>query len=189
VTYNNATLQSLPHLGGQANLLRRVAAAYYALWRYFTRYGKGGSRALAGAQVSWDDVVVVAMSEFGRTSLENDSIGTDHGEANVMYVAGGMVNGAVHAATPTTPPTGRPNWAIGDGGKTGALYSADTNVGYLRRTIDYRSVLGEIIRDHLGATTGQLTRILPAYLNEATEHLLDGGTVGTTPILGELGII
>jgi hypothetical protein len=32
------------------------------------------------------------------------------------------------------------------------MFAANTNVGYLRRTIDYRSVLGELIRDHLGAT-------------------------------------
>jgi uncharacterized protein (DUF1501 family) len=190
VTYDPATLKSQPHLGGQANLLRRVAAAYYALWRYFTLYGKGGNRAIAGAQVSWDDVVVVAMSEFGRTSLENDSVGTDHGEANVMYVAGGLVNGAVHGCDANyNAKLGGPNWAMGDGGKNGALYSADTNVGYLRRTIDYRSVLGEIIRDHLGATTGQLARIIPAYGSESTEHLLNGGLVSTTPILGELGIV
>ena len=73
--------------------------------------------------------------------------------------------------------------------KNGALYSADNNVGYLKRTIDYRSVIGQIIRNHLGATQNQLNRIIPAYANEATEHLLNGGTVGSTPIIGELGVI
>jgi hypothetical protein len=78
---------------------------------------------------------------------------------------------------------------VGTGLKDGALYSVDTNVGYLRRTIDYRSVVGEIIRDHLGATQGQLNRIIPAYANEGAEHLLNGGMVATTPIIGELGIV
>ena len=50
-------------------------------------------------------------------------------------------------------------------------------------------VLGEIIRDHLGATQNQLNRIIPAYANESTEHLLNGGMVSTTPIIGELGIV
>ena len=50
-------------------------------------------------------------------------------------------------------------------------------------------MLGEIIRDHLGATQGQLNRIIPAYANESTERLLNGGLVGTTPIMGELGIV
>ena len=190
VTFDNANMVSLPHLGGHASLLRRIGAAYYALWRYFTIYGKGGSSAIPGAKVGWDDVVVVTMSEFGRTSLENDSLGTDHGESSVMYVAGGGVNGSVFGCDlNTNAKLGGPNWAVGNGGKNGALYSADTSVGYLRRTIDYRSVLGEIIRDHLGATQNQLNRIIPAYTNESTEHLLDGGMVGTTPIIGELGII
>jgi hypothetical protein len=197
VTFDSATQVSLPHLGGHANLLRRIGAAYYALWRYFTLYGKGGTRAVQGARVGWDDVVIVTMSEFGRTSLENDSIGTDHGESSVMYVAGGAVNGGVYGCDlQNNPKLNGPNWAIGNGGKNGALYSSDTNVGYLRRTIDYRSVLGEIIRDHLGASwdpsnpaASQLGRIIPAYGNEGNEHLLNGGMVQTTPIVGELGII
>jgi uncharacterized protein (DUF1501 family) len=192
----NNQMQSRPHLGSHANILRRVAAAYYGLWRYFTLYGKGGPHAVTNpsdplySRVSWDDVVVVTMSEFGRTSIENDSTGTDHGESSVMYVAGGGVNGAVYGCDlSNNAKLGGPNWAIGNGGKNGALYSADTNVGYLRRTIDYRSVLGEIIRDHLGATPEQLNRIIPAYGRESTEHLLNGGMVATTPIIGELGII
>jgi len=190
VTYDSANMVSLPHLGGHASLLRRVGAAYYALWRYFTLYGRGGTREIPGAKVSWDDVVVVTMSEFGRTSAENDSQGTDHGESSVMYVAGGAVNGAIHGCDQVNnPKLSGPNWAIGNGGKNGALYSADTSVGYLRRTIDYRSVLGELIRDHLGATQNQLNRIIPAYTNETVEHLLNGGMVGTTPIIGELGIV
>lgn len=196
VTYDSANMISLPHLGGHANLLRRIGSAYYALWRYFTLYGKGGTRAVTDpndplySRVGWDDVVIVTMSEFGRTSLENDSQGTDHGESSVMYVAGGNVNGGVFGCDlNNNSKLGGPNWAIGDGTKKGALYSADTNVGYLRRTIDYRSVIGEIIRDHLGATQTQLNRIIPAYANESTEHLRLGGSVSTTPIIGELGII
>lgn len=189
VTYSASAQASLPHLGAHANLLRRVGAAYYGLWRYFSLYGKGGSRAIPGAKVGWDDVVIVTMSEFGRTSRENDSQGTDHAEASVMYVAGGGINGGVYGCDlATNSKLGGPNWAIGNGGRNGALYAADTNVGYLRRTIDYRSVLGEIIRNHLGATQNQLNRIIPAYTNEGVEHLLNGGMVATTPIIGEIGL-
>jgi hypothetical protein len=66
---------------------------------------------------------------------------------------------------------------------------------YLQRAVDYRSVLGEIIRKHLGATQAQLNRIIPGYANEAQEHLLSGGTVTSpidsvnTPIRGEVGIL
>ena len=39
------------------------------------------------------DVVLVTMSEFGRTVHENGNRGTDHGHANVMLVLGGGVKG------------------------------------------------------------------------------------------------
>jgi len=39
------------------------------------------------------DVVVLTMSEFGRTVRENGSSGTDHGHATAMLVLGGLVNG------------------------------------------------------------------------------------------------
>src|SRR5713226_5632796 len=39
------------------------------------------------------DVVVLTMSEFGRTVRENGSSGTDHGHATAMLVLGGAVNG------------------------------------------------------------------------------------------------
>lgn len=40
-----------------------------------------------------EDVVVVTMSEFGRTAAENGNAGTDHGTGNLMMVLGGSVNG------------------------------------------------------------------------------------------------
>ena len=40
-----------------------------------------------------EDVVVVTMSEFGRTAHENGNRGTDHGHANCMFVMGGAVKG------------------------------------------------------------------------------------------------
>jgi uncharacterized protein (DUF1501 family) len=185
-THTGQVTAGSPHLGGHANLLRRLSWAYYALWRFFSNpaYNNQG-RSL------WDDTIIVTMSEFGRTSEENDSMGTDHAESSVMYIGGGGVNGGIFGCdiNPSPKLGGLPNWAIGNGAKNGALYSADTNVGYLRRTIDYRSVLGEVIRDHLGATQSQLNRIIPAYANESTEHLLNGGMVQTTPIIGELGIV
>ena len=39
------------------------------------------------------DVVLVTMSEFGRTVRENGNRGTDHGHANFMLVLGGGVKG------------------------------------------------------------------------------------------------
>ena len=67
--------------------------------------------------------------------------------------------------------------------------------GYLKRSCDYRSVLGEIIRKHLGATQGQLNRIIPGYDDDAhanqKEYLLSGGVseVDNVQIRGEVGIL
>src|SRR6185436_15381256 len=169
-------------LGGHARLLKRIGWAFHALSKFFQSYSP---------TVRWEDVVVVTMSEFGRTSAENASMGTDHAEASVMYVGGGAVNGGVYGCS-TAPLNGVPQWEPGTGAKNGSMYQANTNVGYLRRAFDYRSILGEIIRDHLGATQAQLNRIIPAYANETVEHLKSGGPVGTTTItkiVGEVGVV
>ena len=176
-----------PHLGGHANLQRRIGWAFYALWKFF-------SNPAYSPNVRWEDVVVLTMSEFGRTSAENGSVGTDHAEASVMYVAGGGIKGGVYGCDTNPAPFVGTNWTpcslvSGVAQKDGSLFAANNNVGYLRRAIDYRSVIGEIIRDHLGATQAQLSRIIPAYANESVEHLKSGGMVSTTGILGELGLI
>ena len=40
-----------------------------------------------------EDVVLITLSEFGRTARENGNRGTDHGHANVMFALGGPVRG------------------------------------------------------------------------------------------------
>ena len=46
-----------------------------------------------------DRVVVLMFSEFGRRAGENTNLGTDHGTANVMFLAGKSVRGG-HYGTP-----------------------------------------------------------------------------------------
>jgi uncharacterized protein (DUF1501 family) len=190
-THTSQIIVGSPHLGDHANLMRRIGWAFYGLSKFF-------SNPAYSPKVRWEDVVVITMSEFGRTSMENASVGTDHAEASVMYVAGGSIHGGVYGCDTNNNPTlGGPTWtpctAVTGGTpavlKDGSMFGANTNVGYLKRVIDYRSVLGELIRDHLGATQPQLNRIIPAYASESTEHLKSGGNVSSTPILGELGLI
>lgn len=154
--------------GSHANLVRYIAWSMYALKKFFSDL----SPAL------WDNTVVVTLSEFGRTSKENGNQGTDHAEAGVMFVAGGKVKGGVYQCS-------NDSWTVGP---SGAMFQVSGR--YLRRTVDYRSVLGEIIRDHLGATPAQLESIIPGYA-DPNERLQSGGRVpidGTT-ITGELGIV
>ena len=97
---------------------------------------------------------------------------------------------ATWAADPSPAPMNGVNqWDPGDGGKNGSMFQANASVGYLRRCFDYRSIMGEIIRDHLGANDAQLNRIIPGYASEATEHLKSGGIIGSTPIIGEIGLV
>src|ERR1700740_2395141 len=77
------------------------------------------------------DVVVVTMSEFGRTAKENGNRGTDHGHANCMFVMGGDVKGGrVYGVWP-------------------GLADHQLNEGRdLALTTDFRLVLGEVLSKH-----------------------------------------
>lgn len=48
-----------------------------------------------------DDVAVMVFSEFGRRVPENTSLGTDHGAANLMFVAGKKVKGGHYGKVPS----------------------------------------------------------------------------------------
>lgn len=48
-----------------------------------------------------DDVVVMVFSEFGRRVPENVNLGTDHGTANLMFVAGKNVKGGQYGRVPS----------------------------------------------------------------------------------------
>ena len=179
--------------GQQANLLGSVGRAIWGIQQYFKRYGKGGTEPVAGAKAGWNDVIVVTMSEFGRTTDQNDSLGTDHAEASVMFVAGGSVNHGVYMCDPgANAVTGQPSWTpcSAAGVKDGSMYNASGR--YLKRAVDYRSVFGEIIRKHLGASDAQLGRIIVGYATESSQHLRYGVAAGSgvsTPIAGELGLL
>src|SRR5439155_18822795 len=67
--------------------------AMYGLTKYFTRYRRGNAVPSSAAKVNWNDVIVITLSEFGRTTVQNSSAGTDHAEAGVMFIDGGSVNG------------------------------------------------------------------------------------------------
>ncbi len=91
-----------------------------------------------------DDVVVLTMSEFGRTVRENGNRGTDHGHANAMFVLGNTVRGGkVYGQWP--------------GLKSDQLYEGRD----LALTTDFRDVFGEIAGQYLGSTS--LQSVFPGY--------------------------
>lgn len=47
-----------------------------------------------------DRTLVMTFSEFGRRVAENEQLGTDHGTANVMFLAGGTVKPGIHGGSP-----------------------------------------------------------------------------------------
>jgi uncharacterized protein (DUF1501 family) len=91
-----------------------------------------------------DDVVLLTLSEFGRTARENGNRGTDHGHANVMFVMGGKIKGGkVYGRWPGLDPA--------------ALYEGRD----LSLTTDFRAVCGEVLSRHLGQK--DLKKVFPGY--------------------------
>jgi len=116
--------------GQLSNLLRNFSSAIAAL---HTDLGQ-----------RMDDVVILTMSEFGRTARENGNRGTDHGHANAMFIVGNSVRGGkVYGEWP--------------GLKSDQLYEGRD----LALTTDFRDVFGEIAAKHLGATN--LMAVFPGY--------------------------
>src|SRR6267378_33131 len=90
------------------------------------------------------DVVVLTMSEFGRTVRENGNSGTDHGHATAMLVMGGPVNGGRML------------------GRWPGLDPADRFEGRdVAVTTDFRDLFTEILARHLGAK--DLAAIFPGF--------------------------
>lgn len=91
-----------------------------------------------------DDVVILTMSEFGRTVRENGNRGTDHGHANAMLVVGNCIRGGkIYGQWP-----GLKNEQLHEGRD-------------LALTTDFRDVFGEIARKHL--RTDNLATVFPGY--------------------------
>jgi len=102
-----------------------------------------------------EDIVVVTMSEFGRTAQENGNGGTDHGHGDVMMVLGGPVRGGkVYGRWPGLE-------------KEQLFEGRDLAV-----TTDYRDVLGELVSGHLGQKN--LAQVFPGYQPGESLGLLRG---------------
>lgn len=118
---------------GQGQLSQRLDELGQALVAFATDLGERMA-----------DVVVLTMSEFGRTIRENGNAGTDHGRATAMMVLGGGVRGGqVHGRWPGLDPEQR------EDGRDLAV------------TTDFRDLFGEILVRHLGAA--DLAAVFPGH--------------------------
>jgi uncharacterized protein (DUF1501 family) len=94
------------------------------------------------------DVVLITMSEFGRTVKENGTSGTDHGHGTAMMVMGGNVKGGqVYGRWPGLAPEQR-------------YEGRDLAV-----TTDFRSVFSEVIQGHLGPI--DVGQVFPGFAQPA----------------------
>jgi len=84
-----------------------------------------------------DRTLVMSFSEFGRRVAENRSLGTDHGTANVMFLAGGNVKRGLHGSKPDLKKL--------------------TTGGDLLHHIDFRSIYASVLKNWFGADS---TRVL-----------------------------
>ena len=108
-------------------LLTYASDAVYGFIRDMERIGRA------------DDVTMMIFSEFGRRVPENTSLGTDHGAANVMFLAGKPVKGGHYGEVPSL-----------------SALDAGDNLVY---TTDFRRVYATVMQGWLGFNnTGAVLR-------------------------------
>jgi uncharacterized protein (DUF1501 family) len=90
------------------------------------------------------------MTEFGRTFRENGGAGVDHGRASTMMVMGGGIRGGLYG-----------NWP--------GLAPAAIDGNALRVTVDYRSVLADILQYRMATTN--MAAVLPGYVDTPEKRL------------------
>ena len=116
-------------VGAQANLLKNFADGIAAF--------------CLDLGTTMQNVLVLTMTEFGRTAEENGSGGTDHGNASAWFAVGGSVRGGVYGTWP--------------GLAKDKLYLQR----YLAHSVDFRDIFAEVLSKHLASNA--LAQILPGY--------------------------
>lgn len=107
------------------------------------------------------NVLVLVMTEFGRTAAETLSKGTDHGKAACWMVLGPAAKGRFYGRAPSGW-TGNPNTAPYYGYP--GLSSNQLDEGrFLKFNIDYRDVLAELMTKHLGVSSSLMGTLLPGH--------------------------
>lgn len=112
-------------------------------------FGQGIAALATDLGEQMDDVVILTMSEFGRTAAQNGTNGTDHGHGNAMLVLGNSVKGGKVYG----------DWK--------GLKNDQLNEGRdLAVTTDFRDVFAEISSKHLG--NKKFDKVFPNYAAKQT---------------------
>lgn len=82
-----------------------------------------------------DRTLVMTFSEFGRRVAENEQQGTDHGTANIMFLAGGKVKAGIHGSLPDL---------------------ANLDEGDLKFQTDFRAVYAAVLKDWFAADASKV---------------------------------
>ena len=104
-------------LRGQRGILQELSQAVGAFARDMRAAGQ------------WDRTLVMTVSEFGRRVAENGTLGTDHGSASAMLLAGGSVVPGLHGGIPDL---------------------ANLDDGDVRHKVDFRAVYASVLRQWFG---------------------------------------
>ncbi len=149
-------------------------------------------------------VTIMTYSEFGRTSWDNDSQGTDHGTANNLFVMGKGVKGGLYGAQPSL--AGLARWdrmpfnvdfrsvyaSVLDGwmggGSSTVLGGSYGNLGLFKTTpgqgVASGAVPPSVLGDYVGVTPFRLydSRLAPRLAP------LGAGTAGEVQVTGLGGV-
>ena len=108
--------------------------------------GEGLSSFYSTLGPTWNETVMLVISEFGRTAHENGDRGTDHGHGNVHWLMGGPISGGrVYG-----------NW---EGLAEESLHEGRD----LPVTTDFRSVIDLVLEAHFRTDAESRRRVLPAF--------------------------
>jgi uncharacterized protein (DUF1501 family) len=156
------------HLGTLMRQDRRLRLGFLSAGGWDTHANQGaasgalatnlGNLAAALVQLRRDfsqpNDVVVVCSEFGRTSAENGTRGTDHGHGNALWLMGNQVNGG--------------RWH----GRWTGLAQGNLHEGRdLPVHHDFRGLLAQVLRSSQGLDNPALERLFPGF---AWDSALDG---------------
>lgn len=98
--------------------------------------------------------VVVVLSEFGRTTAENGTRGTDHGHGNAMWLMGNKVHGG--------------RWHGGWNGLGQDSLHEGRDLPVLN---DYRGVLAQVLHGTQGLSAQEIDQLFPGF---SWDNTLDG---------------